>query len=321
MAVWLGLLFVPLATGGGPTEEAAHLVLLAPLGLVPLLLDAALPFSFAGRPSPLLTAASLGLFPSALSAAAAFVLPVGPIAGALVAPWGLVTAVLAAWALHRASELWRGGGLDASEALVTAAFVALPGGAVWLAFSRTGVDPGPYGDLVVLLTAAHFHYAAFATPLWAGLLGRTLPDGPLRRVHAVLGAGLVVGFWLVAIGIAASRGPAGDAIVEAVGVLVLTLSAIGTGGLGLVAAPRLGDRTAGLMVAVSGGALVLAMGLALWFHLGPRLGVESPNIVSMLARHGWLNAVGFGIWGALGWRRLKPRLRIEAASVSAGAGR
>ena len=70
-------------------------------------------------------------------------------------------------------------------------------------------------------------------------------------------------------------------------------------------------KTGGLMVAVSGGALALAMGLALWFHLGPRLG-GGPGVGWMVEHHGWLNAVGFALWGALGWRRLKPRPRPEA---------
>ena len=308
MVAWLALLFVPLSAGSALGEEAAHLVLMAPLVLVPLLLDAALPFSFGAQPSRLLTASVWGLAPAALAAAGAFLIAPGPEAGVLTVPWGLATVALAVWALRRAWGLWRTGRLDVPEALVTAGFATLPGGAVWLFFARAGIDPGPYGDLIVLLTAAHFHYAAFVAPVWAGLLGRSLPEA-FRTAHAVLGVGLLVGFWLVAGGIAASRGPAGTAFVETVGVVVLTVSAIGVGVLGVVAAPRLGDRTSALMVAVSGGALVIAMGMALWFNLGPRLGVDAPDVAWMLPRHGWLNAVGFGLWGGLGWRRLKPRPR------------
>ena len=308
LVVWGGLLFVPLAVDAGPMEAAAHLVLLAPLVLVPLLLDAAVPFSFSDRPSWLLTVASWGLLPSALAVGGAFLVPTGVLAGALVVPWGAVTALVAVWALRRAWGLYGTGRLDAAEAVLTAGLAMLPGGALWLFWARAGVDPGPYGSLVVLLTAAHFHYAAFAVPVWSGLLGRTLADAApnLRRVHAVLGGGVVVGFWFVAVGIALSRGPAGTSLIETSGVLLLTLSAIGQGGLGLAVAPRLGQRWDGLMVGVSGGALALAMGLALWFNLGPRLG-GGPAVAWMLTHHGWLNAIGFGLWGALGWRRLRPR--------------
>ena len=308
LLAWAALLLVPLGPDAA-LDEAARLVLLAPLGVVPLLLVAAVPFAF-GEPAPrLLVAASWAMLPAALAASAAFALPQGTVAGVLVVPWGGVTALVAAWALGGAWARWRTDRLDAPEALVAVGLASLPGGAVWLLFARSGLDPGPYGDLVVLLTAAHFHYAAFAAAVWSGLLGRALADATpaLRRAHAVLGAGLVVGFWLVAVGIALSRGPAGASVVETAGVLLLTSSAIALGGIGLVVASRLPDRWGSVMVAVSGGALALAMAFALWFNLAPRLGVDGPTIGTMLARHGWLNAVGFGLWGALGWRRLRPR--------------
>ncbi|MEM6285758.1 MAG: YndJ family transporter [Bacteroidota bacterium] len=312
MAAWLVLLVLPLGSAAPAEEEAAHLVLLAPLVLVPLFLDAALPASFSARPSRLLTASGWALLPAALAAAGGFLVDAGPEAGALAVPWLVVTALLATWALRRAWGLWQADRLDASEALVTVGFASLLGGAVWLFLSRVGIAPGD-GDLGVLLTAAHVHHAAFAAPVWAGLLGRALPEAA-RPAHAALGAGLVVGFGLVAVGVAVNPGPGGPALVETVGVVVLTLSATGVGALGMVMAPRLGDRSSALMVAVSGGALALAMGLALWVDVGPRLGVGVPDSVRMLAQNGWLSAVGFGLWGALGWRRLKPRPRIAEAA-------
>ena len=305
LVVWSALLFMPVG-GGGVMELGAHLVLLAPLVLVPLFVDAVL--SADGRADPLLRLASWSILPGALAAAASFLVPVGAVAGALVVPWGLATGAVAGWALRTAWRRHRAGGLDVAEGAIAVGLASVPGGAVWLFFARTGLDPGPYGPLVVLLTAAHFHYAAFAAPVWSGLLGRALAGrgGALRRAHAASVVGLVVGFWLVAFGIAASRGPAGGAILETIGVVVLVVSAVATGALGLAVGPTLGDRWGGLMVAVSGGALVLAMGLSLWFNVGPRLGIGSPDIAWMLPRHGWLNAVGFGLWGAIGWRRLRP---------------
>ena len=306
---WAALLFAPLAVEPGPVEEAAHLVLLAPLVLVPLFLDAAIPVTFGARPSRLLVAASWLIGPAALAASAAFLVAEGAGAGALVAPWVMATAFVAVWAVRGAADRARTGRLDAAEAVLAAGLAMLPGGALWLLASRAGIGQETYGPLVVLLTAVHFHYAAFALPVWSGLLGRALSGGwaGLRQAHAVLGGGLVVGFWLVAAGIALSRGPAGGSLVETVGVVVFAASAVGTGLLGLVVAPRLGDRAGSLMVAVSGGALVLALVLSVWFNLGARLGLDAPDVVWMLERHGWLNAVGFGLWGALGWRRLRPR--------------
>ena len=299
LLAWGALLFVELRVEVGVAQDVAHLVLLAPLALVPLYLDASLPASFGAAPR-VLTAVSWALGPAAWLAGASFLVPIGLGAGALVVPWVAVTGALALWALEGAWSRWRTRRLDASEALVAVGWATLPGGAVWLLFARAGVDTG-YGGLVTLLTAAHFHYAGAFVAVWAGLLGRLARP----RGMAALAGALVVGFWGVAVGIALSRGPAGGAVVETVAVVVLALAAGGTGAWGIARAGRIEDRFAGFMVALSGGSLALSMGLALWFHLGAGRG--GPDVTWMVERHGWLNAFGFGLWGALGWRRLKPR--------------
>ena len=306
MVAWLGLLFLPLATDTGTAEEAAHLVLLAPLALVPLFLTASVPASFAPAPR-VLTAASWLLIPGMIGAAGSLLVPGGLLAGALAAVWLLPTVTLAVWAAREALDQWQSARLDAAEGALALGWATLPGGALWLVLARSGIDTG-YGSLVALLTAAHFHYAGALVLVWAGLLGRTLP-ARWHRLHAGLVIGLAVGFWGVAVGIALSRGPTGGSLVEALGVATLTTAAIGVGVLGVIRAGTFEDRTAGLMVAVSGGALALAMVLAGWFQFGARLGIDPPDIAWMTARHGWLNAFGFGLWGALGWRRVRPRQR------------
>lgn len=295
LVAWSALLFVRLDVGGA-LEFQAHLVLVAPLVLVPLLVDAALPFTFDDRVDPALVAASWLVLPGALAAAASFLVPAGTLAGALVLPWGLATVAVAGWGLRTAWDRWRVGGLDVPEGVLAVGLASLPGGAAWLFAARTGGEPGP---LVALLGAAHVHYAAFAAAVWSGLLGRALAGRGVvfRRVHAAAAVGLVAGFWLGALGAAAGGGT-----LETLGGGVLAASAVATGGLGVALGPALNDRSAGLMVAVSGGALALAMGLSLTdAGLGPAGGAWT------LPRHGWLDAVGFGLWGALGWRRLRPR--------------
>ena len=308
LAAWVALLFAPLGTDGGAAAElAARLLLLAILATVPLLLDAvADPL---GRDAAPLRWASRAVGAAGLLAAVSFLLPAGPQAGALTLPWLGATALVGAEGLRRAWAQWRARRWIPEEALLAVGLAALPGGAVWLALSRTGLDPGPYGAFVVLLTAVHFHYATFVAPVWGGLLGRVLRARMPRAMGAftAAAAALVVGTPLTAVGIAVSRTPAGGTPVEAAGVLGVTLGAIGLGALGLVVAGRLDGLWGRLFVGVSGGALALAMGLALWFHAGGALGVAAPDAVWMVPRHGWLNAVGFGLWGALGWRRLRPR--------------
>ncbi len=68
MAGWLALLFLPLATDPGPAEEVGHLLLMAPLVLVPLYLVASVPASFGPAPRALDVASWL-LLPGALGAA------------------------------------------------------------------------------------------------------------------------------------------------------------------------------------------------------------------------------------------------------------
>ena len=306
MLAWVGLLFAPLATEPGAAQEAGHLVLLAPLALVPLYLGASVPASF-GAPRRSLVVASWALPVGALGAALSLLVPAGAGAGALAGLWVAATLAVAAWAGLEARDRWRSGGLDAAEAALAVGWVTLVGGAVWLGIARSGLGT-EYGQLVELLTAAHFHYGGALAVVWTGLLGRTL--GPrLRPLLPPLAAGLVVGFWGVAVGIAIGGVPGGGSVVETAGVLLLAASAIGVGVLGVVRAGAFESRATGGMVAVSGGALALAMGLALWFHLGPRLGLEAPGVAWMVERHGWLNAFGFGLWGALGFRRLRPRPR------------
>ncbi len=310
MVAWVALLFVRLAVAPGPAEEVAHLVLLAPLVVVPLLVDASVPASF-GSPPRALVLASWLVGPGAWAAAASLVVPVGPLAGALAAVWLLSAGSVAVWALAGALREWRERSLPPAEALLAVGWAMLPGGAVWLVLARSGVDTG-YGELVELLTAAHFHYAGAVAAVWAGLLGRTLGRS---QVYAGLSAALVTGFWGVAVGIAWGRGPVGGSGVETAGVVLLASAAVALGVWGVVRAGRFEDRKAGLMVAVSGGALTLAMGLALWFHVGARLGLLAPDVGWMAARHGALNAYGFALWGALGWRRLRPRPSRRAGAT------
>ncbi len=303
MVTWLALLFVPLAVEAGPAQDAAHLVVLAPLVLVPMFVQASVPGGFGAAPR-LLDLGSWLLLPGSLSAAASLLVPVGPLGGVLAGVWGISAAALALAALAEAARQWRAGTLSMPEAILTVGWLTLPCGAVWLVLARSGAETG-YAGLIELLTAAHFHYAGALAAVWAALLGRVVAPS-LRRLWQGLAGGLAVGFWGVAVGIALSRTPAGGSAIETAGVVLLAASAIGLGGLALWEARRFEDRTAGILVAISGGALVMAMGLALWFHLGGRVGA-GPDIAWMVERHGALIAYGFALWGALGWRRLRPR--------------
>ena len=56
--------------------------------------------------------------------------------------------------------------------LLLAGLVYLAVGGVWTVIARAGLRPLGFPDLIVLLTAVHFHYAGFALPVLAGLVAR-----------------------------------------------------------------------------------------------------------------------------------------------------
>ncbi|MEL6616277.1 MAG: YndJ family transporter [Bacteroidota bacterium] len=316
MIVWSVLLFVPLAAGEGVFDLVARLVLLAVLVVVPLLLEAA--SDVWGRDALPMRLASRASLAAGLLAAASFLAPTGPRGGAIALGWAVFSVLVAwegarrLWAM-RQRRLWR-----TEEVSLALGMVALPGGAAWLVMARAGIDPGPYGDLIVLLTAIHFHYAAVVVPMWAGYLGRALRERwpGAHRAYSVLVAASIAGTPLVALGIALSKTPAGGTAAETLGVLLLCTGAVGLGGLAVIVASRLDQRWNQMMIGVSGASLILGMGLALWFHLGDPLGIGAPDVAWMVPRHGWVNGVGFALWGALGWRRLRPRPAASPEATS-----
>ena len=85
--------------------------------------------------------------------------------------------------------------------------------------SRLGIQPLGFGDTIVLLTAAHFHYAGFAAPILTGLAGRILSDAPstTRRLFVVAGIAITIGTPIVATGITVSP------VLALVGTLIISL--------------------------------------------------------------------------------------------------
>ncbi|MEM0962092.1 MAG: YndJ family transporter [Bacteroidota bacterium] len=298
MVVWLVLLAVPLAAAPGAEEEAMHLVLLAPTVLVPLFVLAAVPASFGPAPAVLRVAVWL-LGPGALGTVASAVVPAGALAGALAALWLLPTGLLAFKAVADAGRRWRETTLDAAEVLVTAGWVALPVGAAGVVLARSGAQTG-LDPFAMLLMTGHILGTGAILPLWSGLLGRSVGASGWRRWVASL---LLTGLWGLTAGVVLSGGLAPSASVVAPGIL-LALAASGVGIAGVVWAGRVEERATGLMLAVSGGTLVLAMVLAAWFTVG--LGRSAEDVAWMVERYGWLTAF-FALWGGLGWRRLRPR--------------
>src|SRR6185295_20245586 len=80
---------------------------------------------------------------------------------ALIALFGLVR--LTSRRIHPPEEL-----------SIDAGLLYLPVAGLWLVIYRLGVQPFGYGEIIILLTVVHFHFAGFAAPIIAGANGRVL---------------------------------------------------------------------------------------------------------------------------------------------------
>src|SRR5690349_4480082 len=121
--LWVGVV-VAAALGHGPFWLLEPLLLLAPLVLVPRLLEL----------TGAVTAASAGVMLAAAGAAAlSFLLPRGPAAGALATVWAVACATLA---LRTTVGGWRRALREPDARALLAGLLFLPGGATWLVASR-----------------------------------------------------------------------------------------------------------------------------------------------------------------------------------------
>lgn len=294
LLLWL-VLFVRPLMGDGDMGMVARLLLFAILVLVPLALGLVRPDD--GSMAAALHRIAVGVQPVAAAfAVVSFLLPAGLTAALLALPWLGLTGIVALLGLVRLLSR----GLQPREELcVDAGLIYLALGGGWLLLSRYGATPMGFGDLVVQLTAVHFHYAGFLSPLLAGLAGRSIakPRTVAHPLFAILSGGILVGPALVAAGITLSP------MLEIVAVFLLAASLAALSLFVLVAVvPALSSRAAQALLVVSAASLATAMGLAAAYGVGEFTSVSVVGISRMVQVHGWLNAMGFGLCGLLAWR-------------------
>ena len=222
--------------------------------------------------------------------------PVGT-AAVLALPWLAITGSPPS---EDSGRLWRGPGRRRRSAWTRGSSTSPSAGP---GRSSRGPGCGPLGfpDLIVLMTAVHFHYAGFALPVLAGLAARAL-GGPAAGA-ACLGA--VAGVPLVAVGITDAQlvpGSCRPRLLELVASGITAASGVLVGLLQIRLAGRAGSPIlARALLAVSGLALLVPMGLAWLYALGSFEGVARIEIATMLRYHGAVNALGFAVPGLLAW--------------------
>lgn len=241
---------------------------------------------------------------TALAGGISLFLPVGLLAGAAASLWliftGLVGLTGAARLVHA-----RGSRHPLANACLSAALLYLPVGGVWLALARLGVRPLGFSSTLVVLTAVHFHFVNLAALILTGLTGRpieTRRSGWPRLAFRGAAVGMLVDPLLLAAGHTLTQ-VSGVRFLEAAAATLLALSllVIATLSLRFIVPAAQAPLARGLL-AVSDASVFLTMTLACAYALGNATGLWSISIAQMIAAHGWVNAVGFGCCGLLGWR-------------------
>lgn len=245
---------------------------------------------------------------AATAAVAALLLPIGPGAAALAGLWLLQVLLLAGLG---ASRLARHGVCYLDDLAIDVALLQLPIGAAWWVATCAGWRLG-FPDLIVQLTAIHFHYAGFVAPLICGLAGRGV-DPERRALRGVYRAAcwtVMLANWIVAAGIAVSSIPWvpvwASAPVELAGTVLLATGMICFAGLLCLHLPRQAPRPAAILLAIAGLSLALSMALAVAYAAGRLYGWPLLTIPEMARWHGVLNAFGFAGAGLAGFAWWQP---------------
>jgi hypothetical protein len=192
------------------------------------------------------------------------------------------------------------------ELSIDAGLLYLSVAGLWLVIYRLGVQPFGYGEMIILLTVVHFHFAGFATPIIAGMSGRVLANRNYpQRVFATVVLAIVTAMPLVAAGITFSAwiGFAG-ALLLTVGVVLLAVLTVGWVRPAITSALW---RTLLLIGAISSCA---AMVLACLYAYSLATKTLIITIPEMALTHGLLNAFGFVTCGLVAWSQIAPKDRI-----------
>lgn len=271
LLVWIvGLIALPMTA-----SLQARILLLAPLVVVPLLIDG---IPRAKRPLPI---PGLLVMVAAIPLLGALAATPGPLAVLLALPWLALSgsfAVSAAWrGLRQLPGIVHPG--RASELGLLAACGFLGVGGLFLAFDRLGVQPGGFSPDVILLTAVHFHFAGFGLLVVASLIAARRP----RLAGSVFG--LLIGIPLTAAGFVS-----GSTALNALGALVTGLAGIGLA-LGLLVDRSPMSTPARVAWRLAGLALLIGMPMGIAWSMAIAFGTTFLDIDRMVRTHGALNSL------------------------------
>ena len=297
---WVMLLLWPTADSAS-TELIHRVVLFGVMVVVPLGLSLVRP------PSDRSASVWLSNIAVALTSLAAiftvisFFLDKGVMAAVLVCGTFIVYIVIALYGVTRLFS--RRSVFPLAELSIDAGLIYLPVAGAWLVVYRLGIQPFGYGEIIILLTVVHFHFAGFAAPIIAGMNGRVLATRNYpEAMFAFSTFAIVTAMPLVAAGITLSPvlGLIGTLMLS-VGLVLLAVLTIGW------VRPTIIDRSKQILLVFGSLSSCSAMVLASLYSYSLATHTLILTIPMMAMTHGILNAFGFVACSLFVWSRIEPQ--------------
>jgi hypothetical protein len=283
---WFGLLLYVMFLGvsGRQLQVLEAVLMLAVLVLVPgflMLVDARLRN---GKTMALYKIMTILYPPAAVCAALSFMGDI-PL---LCLPWVAFTVITALYGLRRLLER---GLHPLAETAVDFGLMYLAGGGFWFLAASLHWRIMDFSDVLIMLTAVHFHYSSFIIPILAGLLGRKITVG--RKLYLTSTVIIMLAPAGIALGIAFSTA------LEFI-LVAAYLAAVYSYGL-LVFKASFTRREAKYLISFSALVLMVTILFSLIYAAGRAMGFGSLSINRMIWIHGLMNAVGVALPSLAGW--------------------
>ena len=300
LVAWLVLLLG--TTADSPSTELIHkIVLFAVLVVVPLGLSLVPPPPDRNTTFWLYNVAVALRPAAAILTVISFFLEKGVAAAALASALLIVYIVIALYGVTRL--LSRGSIFSLAESSIDAGLLYLPVAGAWLVVYRLGIQPFGYGEIIILLTVVHFHFAGFAAPIIAGMNGRVLAlnDYP-QQLFGFSVFAIVAAMPLVAAGITLTPvlGLFGT-ILLSIGLILLAVLTIGW------VRPAITQTANQVLLVLAALSSCSAMVLASLYAYSLATHTLILTIPMMAMTHGILNAFGFVTSSLFVWSQIAPK--------------
>jgi hypothetical protein len=236
--------------------------------------------------------------PFGLIAVSSFYFTQGFLSSVLTIPWIFITALLG---LSGLVDIIKNKSYHLPfPLLINVSHMMIVIGSGWLFLHRTGLEILHFSDQIILLTAIHFHYAAFITPYIIAKTGKVVLDKRTNHslLYQLLAVGTIIGIPIIAIGITFNQ------IIEFFGMLILATTLIVFASFQFFVGNKFMD-SAKVKTYLSIACICVLSAMIFSFvygfgHLTPDNHEYIISVEQMVVTHGILNSIGFGLFGVLG---------------------